>query len=254
VLRPDDRLGAYIGFTALHAASRGVEVYAFEPNPAAHVLLERNVAANPAQAAHMHLFRFRIDQRHEDATLYVKAYAESGASLHRTIERGSVIQGMPAVTIHLRDAAAVLRGLGVDRRILLKIDIEGAEYQVLPAIAPLLAEGKPWLHVSFHPFNLVHDDPYRTELLRLRGMPPRHWCRTGAYMYSRMARGKPSTPATGWSSYGTICCARNQSRASARRNTVLSMHWRSPTNHCRMPGDIGSQKFCAVVTSFHARR
>ena len=26
--------GAYIGFTALHAASRGAEVYAFEPNPA----------------------------------------------------------------------------------------------------------------------------------------------------------------------------------------------------------------------------
>jgi FkbM family methyltransferase len=162
--------GAYIGFTALHAASRGVEVYAFEPNPAAHDLLVRNVAANPALAPQMHLFRQGIGPRDEDATLYVKAYADSGASLHRKIERGSVIQGVPAATIHLRDAAAVLREVGVDRRTLVKIDIEGAEYQVLPAIAPLLAETKPWLHVSFHPFNLVHDDPYRTELLRLRGM------------------------------------------------------------------------------------
>jgi len=42
---------------------------------------------------------------------------------------------------------------------------------VLPAIAPLLSRTLPWLHISFHPFNLlVEDDPYRTELHRLRGM------------------------------------------------------------------------------------
>jgi FkbM family methyltransferase len=162
--------GAYIGFTALHAASRGVAVYAFEPNPAAHDLLVRNVAANPALAAQMHLFRHGIGPRDEQATLYVKAFADSGASLHRTIERGAVVNGVPAATIHLRNANAVLREVGVDRRTLLKIDIEGAEYQVLPAIAPLLAAARPWLHVSFHSFNLVHEDPYRTELFRLRGM------------------------------------------------------------------------------------
>ena len=163
--------GAYIGFTALHAASRGVEVHAFEPNPAAHDLLVRNVAANPALSPRMHLFRQGIGPRDEHAVLYAKAHADSGASLLQTVERGSVIQGSPTATIHLRDAAAVLREFGVDRRTLLKIDIEGAEYQVLPAIASLLADAEPWLHISFHPFNLIHsDDPYRTELLRLRGM------------------------------------------------------------------------------------
>jgi FkbM family methyltransferase len=163
--------GAYIGFTALHAASRGVEVYAFEPNPAAHDLLVRNVAANPTLAPRMHLFRHGLGPRDEEAILYTKAHADSGASLHQTIERGVVVQGVPAATIQLRDAGNVLRDLGLDRRALLKIDIEGAEYQVLPAIASLLAEAKPWLHVSFHPFNLVDaGDPYRTELLRLRGM------------------------------------------------------------------------------------
>jgi FkbM family methyltransferase len=163
--------GAYIGFTALHAASRGVEVYAFEPNPASHDLLVRNVAANPDLAPRIHLFRHGIGPRDADAVLYAKAHADSGASLHQTIERGCVLRGVPAATIHLRDASAVLREINVDRRTLLKIDIEGAEYQVLPAIAPMLAEAKPWLHVSFHSFNLMHhDDPYRTELARLRGM------------------------------------------------------------------------------------
>jgi FkbM family methyltransferase len=163
--------GAYIGFTALHAASRGVEVYAFEPNPVAHDLLVRNVAANPTLGPLMHLFRHGLGPRDEDAILYTKAHADSGASLHQTIERGAVVHGVPAATVQLRDAANVLRGLNLDRRTLLKIDIEGAEYQVLPAIASLLAETKPWLHVSFHPFNLVDaGDLYRTELLRLRGM------------------------------------------------------------------------------------
>jgi FkbM family methyltransferase len=163
--------GAYIGFTALHAASRGVEVYAFEPNPAAHDLLVRNVAANPNLSPRMHLFRQGVGPRDGDAILYAKAHADSGASLHQAIERGTVVQGAPAATVQLRDAADVLRVLGLDRRTLLKIDIEGSEYQVLPAIASLLAEAKPWLHVSFHPFNLVDaSGPYRTELLRLRGM------------------------------------------------------------------------------------
>jgi FkbM family methyltransferase len=162
--------GAYFGFTALHAASRGVEVYAFEPNPIAHDLLVRNVAANPALAPRMHLFQEGIGQRDEDTVLYAKSLADSGASLYRTIERDSVITGAPIATVELRGAAAVLREVGVDRRTLLKIDIEGAEYEVLPAIAALLAEAKPWLHVSFHPFNLNRGDRYHTELARLRGM------------------------------------------------------------------------------------
>jgi FkbM family methyltransferase len=162
--------GAYIGFTALHAASRGVEVFAFEPNPVSHDLLVRNVAANPTLAPRMHLFRHGIGATEQDAILYAKAHADSGASLHQVIERGSLIKASPAATIHLREAAAVLREIGINRRTLLKIDIEGAEYRVLPAIAPLLAEAKPWLHVSFHPFNLTGADAYATELTRLRGM------------------------------------------------------------------------------------
>ena len=160
--------GAYIGFTALHAASRGVEVWAYEPNPVAHDLLVRNAAANPALSPKMHLFQHGIGARDGSAILFAKAHADSGASLHRTIERGALIDGLPAATIRLRGADAVLREIGLDSGCLLKIDIEGAEYQVLPAIASVLAEAKPWLHVSFHPFNLTHEgDPYRTELLRL---------------------------------------------------------------------------------------
>ncbi|MBV8400280.1 MAG: hypothetical protein JOZ17_16295, partial [Acetobacteraceae bacterium] len=67
------------------------------------------------------------------------------------------------------NADAGLRSIGVTGRTLLKIDIEGAEYLVVPAIAALLAETKPYLHLSFHPFNLVAgEDEYLNAVLRLR--------------------------------------------------------------------------------------
>ncbi|MDQ2801263.1 MAG: hypothetical protein M3Y41_00735, partial [Pseudomonadota bacterium] len=66
-------------------------------------------------------------------------------------------------------ASTVLRTIGLDGKCLLKIDIEGAEYLVLPAIAELLADRKPFLHLSFHPYNLAAGaDAYLTTLARIR--------------------------------------------------------------------------------------
>ena len=144
-------------------------VFAFEPSPVNHELLARNIAVNPDLAGRIHLFRHGLGARDELVMLYAKGMADSGASVFREIERGGVISGAPEAAVALRDAADVLREIGLDGRTLLKIDIEGAEYAVLPAIAALLAEHKPWLHVSFHPFNLVAGtDAYRNAVIRLR--------------------------------------------------------------------------------------
>jgi FkbM family methyltransferase len=161
--------GAYIGFTALYAATFVETVFAFEPSPVNYELLARNVAENPALAPRIRLFRHGLGPRDEQVTLYAKSPADSGSSVFRQVERDRMVSAQPNALIQVRDAAAVLHELGIDRHSLLKIDIEGAEYDVLDAIAPLLADHKPWLHVSFHPFNLVASaDVYHTTLLRLR--------------------------------------------------------------------------------------
>lgn len=161
--------GAYIGFTALYAATFVPTVFAFEPSPVNYELLARNVAENPLLAPRIRLFRHGLGPRDEQVTLYAKGAADSGSSVFRDVERDQVVSAPPNAVIQLRDAAAVLHEIGIDRHSLLKIDIEGAEYGVLEAVAPLLAERKPWLHVSFHPFNLVASaDAYHTTLLRLR--------------------------------------------------------------------------------------
>jgi len=161
--------GAYIGFTALYAATHVETVFAFEPSPVNHELLARNVAENPELSSRIRLFRHGLGARDETVMLYTKGEADSGASIFREVERGTRISAAPTAAVPLRDAAMVLREIGLDHDTLLKIDIEGAEYLVLPAIAALLAEHKPWLHVSFHPFNLVAGaDAYQNAVMRLR--------------------------------------------------------------------------------------
>lgn len=161
--------GAYIGLTALYAAMHVETVFAFEPSPVNFELLASNVAENPELAPRIRLFRHGLGARDEMVTLYAKGVADSGSSVFRDVERNGLVSAQPAGMVQLRDAAVVLQEIGVDGRTLLKIDIEGAEYDVLQAIAPLLAGTKPWLHVSFHPFNLVSaGDAYNNALLRLR--------------------------------------------------------------------------------------
>lgn len=161
--------GAHVGFTALSAAQWEIEVFAFEPNPTSHELLARNVAENPELAPRIRLFRHGLGDSDGSMSLYSTATADAGATLFRDIERETSISAKQEEVVPVRDASSVLRELEADRQTLVKMDIEGAEYLVLPAIAALLAERKPWLHVSFHPFNLVAgSDPYRNALLRLR--------------------------------------------------------------------------------------
>ena len=161
--------GAYVGFTALYAAAAGAPVFAFEPNPANYALLTENVAANPALAPSVALFMHGVGARDEEVPLFAKGAADSGASVFQDVERRTVLRGRPEAIVRIRAAGAVLRQCGLDGRTLLKIDIEGAEYAVLPAIGGLLAEQKPWLHISFHPFNLAAGlEPYRAALARLR--------------------------------------------------------------------------------------
>lgn len=160
--------GAYTGFTALYAATQVEAVFAFEPHPVNYELLAGNVAENPDLAPRIRLFRHGLGARDETVTLYSKAIADSGSSIFREVERHGTLYGAPAATVSLRDAHAVLREVGLDEHTLLKIDIEGAEYEVLPAVGPLLVERRPWLHVSFHPFNLMNGgDAYCNALTRL---------------------------------------------------------------------------------------
>jgi FkbM family methyltransferase len=162
-------VGAHVGLTTLYAAGRVGHVAAFEPSPVNFDFLTRNVALNPQLRPRVRLFAEGLGDRDERVTLYAKAFGDSGSSIFQDVERARVVRGAAVATVPLRHAPTVLREIGLSARTLIKIDIEGAEYRVLPAIADLLAETRPFLHLSFHPFNLLAGpDEYMNTLLRLR--------------------------------------------------------------------------------------
>jgi FkbM family methyltransferase len=162
-------VGAYVGLMSLYCADRVGRVCAFEASPGNFSLLSRNIAANPAALGRITLHAHGLGDRDEHVPLFNKGETDSGSSIFQAVERGRVVNGRPEAMVTLRNADPALRAAGISDRTLLKIDIEGAEYRVVPAIAALLAEAKPFLHLSFHPFNLAAGaDEYLKAVVRLR--------------------------------------------------------------------------------------
>jgi FkbM family methyltransferase len=139
-LRPGDiaiDCGANVGRFTLPMAESGATVHAFEPNPDAFAQLAQNVATFPA----VHLHQQAVADRPGSVKLYLHELAESdpvkwstGSSL--LAFKGNV-RPDTFVEVEAVDFVAFLKTL--DRPVsLLKMDIEGAEVQVLER---LLEEG-----------------------------------------------------------------------------------------------------------------
>jgi FkbM family methyltransferase len=160
-------VGAYVGAMSLYTANTVSEVHAIEASPTHQALLAENLRRNPDLAPRITLHPVALGIADGTAPLFRKAYADSGSSLFEHVERAGVIRGSKEADIPVRHAPSMLNEIGVDARTLIKIDIEGAEYDILPTLAAIFAENRPVLQVSFHPFNIVREDAYRTALARI---------------------------------------------------------------------------------------
>lgn len=157
-------VGAWIGPFALFAAAHGATVVAVEPDPVAAEVLRRNRALNPEFAD-----RVTIDEtawaagdgRAALATPVGLGNARSALSGRRV--RGGVGDdaGTASVEVSTRAAAAAFERAVADASaageatigagdVLLKIDIEGGEFAVVPALGRALVRHRPVLLLSVH--------------------------------------------------------------------------------------------------------
>jgi FkbM family methyltransferase len=144
-------IGSWVGPLSLLAAALGSRVVAVEADPRALALLEGNIAANPALADRVTV----VGKAATAATGPVRLAAprkpgDSMASVLRAGQSGSWTT--PSVT---PAELFTLVAAGGGGRIVVKIDIEGGEYDLLPALAPALPASVVALLVAFHPRELI---------------------------------------------------------------------------------------------------
>ncbi|WP_448950281.1 FkbM family methyltransferase [Labrys neptuniae] len=139
-------IGGWIGPISLTAAALGAQVLAFEPDPRAFELISANVAANPDLAPRIRL--------HHAAVSPTPGRVRLGSPKKPGDSMGSVLAADTGVALWEADAilpAKIATMAGKAQRIVLKMDVEGAEYRLLPHLAPLLGPATVGGLIAFHP-------------------------------------------------------------------------------------------------------
>ncbi|MES5943912.1 MULTISPECIES: FkbM family methyltransferase [unclassified Bacillus cereus group] len=138
-------IGAWVGPTVLYAANLAKHVYAIEPDPIAFQELNNNLHLNPLVSPKITLIQAALSPQTGTTNLYKgNEYGDSTSSL------------IPANSDH----ACVVNCITIDELIttyniknlnLIKIDIEGSEYKLIPSMKKFLEIKKPTLYLSLHP-------------------------------------------------------------------------------------------------------
>jgi len=158
-------LGAWIGPATLFAAKRCRRVFAIEPDPAAYRHLLWNLELNAIQNA----MPFQVAIGEETGLRRLDARGERLGDSKSTLLPG---EGSGAETeVVCLSWGDWLALAGQPRIDCMKIDIEGGEFEVLPAIRDYLASERPKLHLSLHVLSLPQEHRGRaieaaTEALR----------------------------------------------------------------------------------------
>ncbi len=135
-------IGAWIGPTVLYAARRARHVWCFEPDPVAYRHLVWNLELNGIR--NVSAFGVALSDGFGVARM-ASAHGEAGDSTSSLLHDGS--HGTDALTIGW---TAFANAIDLSQVSLVKMDIEGAEYSVLPSLVPWLQETYPALLLSTH--------------------------------------------------------------------------------------------------------
>jgi FkbM family methyltransferase len=138
-------IGANIGITALYFSLvfPNARIYAFEPAPDNFALLERNVA----NCARIRAFNFALGAQDATAELYA---SDNPANFGGYSRHAAGSDTSRRIRIPVRDAAAVLGELGLERVDVIKVDTEGAEHEILTALPEQVLRGAKYVTGELH--------------------------------------------------------------------------------------------------------
>ncbi len=138
-------IGAWIGAVSLLASRKFRQVFCFEADPVSVGDLTQNLAMN--KITNVTLVPKFVGKTPGVQKLYsIHSGNNSGSSMFHT--DGMTSWDIPVVVL----GDFIAETLSADEKLVLKMDIEGAEYGILPGLAPLFASGRVRkMCLSLHP-------------------------------------------------------------------------------------------------------
>lgn len=156
-------VGANIGTTALtfaQLASKG-RVIAFEPNSTNFKRLSENASLN--QAKNISLNNVGLGSKDEQVKLYV--IDETNPGMNRILNGASVQDSVRSEVITIKRLDDFLTKEALERVDLVKIDVEGYEFNVLKGAERILNEFKPVLFIEVNDDNISQNGSSAKELI-----------------------------------------------------------------------------------------
>ena len=174
-------IGAHVGYHTLGFARLvGTEgrVVAFEPSPANRERLALHVKNNPVLQSRITVRPEALSSNDGDTTLYMGSSLEGGDTSGSFIEEAqtplerSAYHGFISVPVRqTRGDTLVEKGL-IPSPDFMKIDVEGAEFEVLAGCMKLIESKHPVLFIEVHNVTVMHEVEtflfprgYRTSIL-----------------------------------------------------------------------------------------
>lgn len=138
-------IGAWIGPTVLYSARCARKVIALEPDPKAAEELRTNVAANPDIAPKIEILERALSTQSGPREIGARTgFGDSMSSFVHT-------DAAETTTVECVSVDDLMERIAPSDKLFIKLDIEGAEYEVAPFLKPLLERTNVDVLVSFHP-------------------------------------------------------------------------------------------------------
>lgn len=153
-------IGSWSGVLTLYAAKTAKEVHALDPDPVCFSELETNISLNPAVAEKIKAYKTAISNTKE--TVRLSAREAYGASSSSILERKRDTENsLKLETVSLADFLETAKIQQVD---FIKMDVEGAEFKILPTIGNTIKKyNYPTMYVSFH-YSFLNEQLYHKNI------------------------------------------------------------------------------------------
>lgn len=139
--------GAWIGPTVLYTAQRAGLCVGFEPDPVAYETLMNNIKLN-ASALWAKKLKVLNEAIHSSGKpIQIAAAGNGGDSMTSALN----VEHATAWTVKTRKLQDVIKAYRASfKKVFVKIDVEGGEYDILPGIKDVMADTRNSFLISFH--------------------------------------------------------------------------------------------------------